>query len=151
MNSKIEILPPYKIAYMRKTGPYGSSNGELMEKLKCWVQGNNLFNEETIILGIAQDNPSTTDVEACRYDACLVVEDNYKIIHHDIEQGNTVGGKYIVFEVSHTTQAVQQAWTNIFPELIKQGYTLDNTRPIIERYQAQMIRNHKCEICVPIC
>ena len=150
MNSKIEMLPSYKIAYMRKTGPYGSSNGELMEQLKSWVQSNNLFNEDTIILGIAQDNPETTNAESCCYDACLVVADNYKIVHPEIIEGNIVGGKYMVFKLGHTAQAVQQAWANIFPELIKQGYTIDDTRPIIERYQTQVIKDHQCEICVPI-
>ena len=151
MNSRVEMLPSYKIAYMRKTGPYGSSNIELMEQLKSWARGNNLFNEDTIILGIAQDNPSTTNAESCRYDACLVVDDNYKSVNSEIEHGNIAGGKYIVFTINHTAEDVQQAWVNIFPELIKQGYIVDDTRPIMERYQTQMIKNHQCEICVPLC
>jgi DNA gyrase inhibitor GyrI len=150
MNSKIEKVPPYKTAYMRKIGAYGSGNVELMEQLKSWAQNNNLLSEGAIILGIAQDNPNTTNAELCRYDVCLVISNNYRIVHDEIKQGHITGGKYIVFTVTHTAEAVQQAWASIFPELIKQDYILDDTRPIIERYQTHMIKNHVCEICVPI-
>ncbi len=150
MNSKVEIMPSYKVVYMRKIGPYGPLNIELMERLKSWARNNNLLNEDTIILGIAQDNPSTTKAEVCRYDACLVFGDNDRIDYNEIEQGNITGGKYIVFEITHTTEAVQQAWAEIFTKLIEQGYSMDETRPIIERYQMQLVKNHLCEICVPI-
>lgn len=38
----------------------------------------------------------------------------------------------------------------IFPELFKEGHQLDETRPILERYQSRLLKEHYCEICVPI-
>lgn len=79
MNINIEMIPSYKIAYIQRTGPYGSENVQIMEQLKSWAREKNLFNESSIILGIAQDNPQFTETKDCRYDTCLVVSDEFKV------------------------------------------------------------------------
>lgn len=150
MNFSIEMIPSYKIAYIRRTGPYGSENVQIMEQLKSWAKEKNLFNKNSIILGIAQDNPQFTEPKDCRYDTCLVISDEIKIDNKYINFGRTSSGKYCVFKINHTVDAMQKAWTTIFLELSKRNYELDKRRPIIERYKAQMIDNHYCEICVPI-
>jgi DNA gyrase inhibitor GyrI len=154
MDINIEMIPSYKIAYIRKTGPYGSENVQIMEQLKSWAREKNLFNESSIILGIAQDNPQFTEPNACRYDTCLVVSDEFEIDNNYddncINIGKTIGGKYCVFKISHTADDVQKAWMEIFPELSKRNYEFDDKRPILERYAIQMINKHYCEICVPI-
>ncbi|PXW83848.1 hypothetical protein DFR56_114133 [Pseudogracilibacillus auburnensis] len=33
MNFQVETLPNYRIAYMRKIGPYGSTNAQAMERI----------------------------------------------------------------------------------------------------------------------
>lgn len=146
----IEKIPAYHIAYIRKTGPYGIDNIQTMEELKKWAKSNHLFNDKSIILGIAQDNPETTKPENCRYDTCIVVSNDYQVNDGYVREGNIVGGKYAVFKINHTAEAIQKAWIDIFKELLKQGYQFDEARPIIERYIVQMVTNHLCEICVPI-
>ena len=150
MNITIEKIPSYRIAYIRQTGQYGINNVQTMEKLKKWAKFNHLFNDESIILGIAQDNPETTKPEKCRYDTCIVVSTAYSATDGYVREGNIDGGKYAVFIINHTADAVQKAWIDIFPELLRQGYQFDEARPIIERYIVQMINNHYCEICVPV-
>lgn len=150
MNIKIEMIPSYKIAYIRKTGPYGLENVQVMEQLKSWAREKDLFNESTIILGIAQDNPQITEPKDCRYDTCLVVSNELKVDNKQINFGKTIGGKYCVFKISHTVDAMQKAWMEMFSELSKRKYEFDDTRPIIERYAMEMINKHYCEICVPI-
>lgn len=150
MNMKIDTIPPYRVAYIRHIGPYGTGNVQTMEKLKSWARSNNLFHDNSIILGIAHDNPEITKPENCRYDTCLVVSNDYYINEEDINHGSIIGGNYAVFKISHTTEAVQKAWIEIFPELSKQGYQFDETRPILERYIVEMVNNHFCEICVPV-
>ena len=60
------------------------------------------------------------------------------------------GGSYLVFELEHTAEAIQEAWTK-FPEgLNRLGYQLDPSRPVMERYFRQMVENHLCQLCVPI-
>ena len=150
MNINIEMIPSYKIAYIRKTGPYGSENVQVMEKLKSWAREKDLFNERSIILGIAQDNPQFTESKYCRYDTCLVISDELKSDNKNINFGKTMGGKYCVLKISHTGEAKQKAWMEIFPELSKRNYEFDDRRPIFERYSMKMVNKHYCEICVPI-
>jgi DNA gyrase inhibitor GyrI len=150
LNIEIETIPFYRIAYIRQIGPYGQNNVQTMEKLKIWANSNSLLDEQSIILGIAQDNPELVDPETCRYDACLVIPDNYCINEDSISDGCIPGGKYAVFKIKHTAEAVQKAWLSIFPELFKQGLQLDETRPILERYQTKLLKEYYCEICVPI-
>ncbi len=150
MDIIIEKVPAYRIAYIRQIGPYGINNVQTMEELKNWAKFNGIFNDESIVLGIAQDNPETTKPENCRYDTCIVISNDYQITDCCVKEGTIAGGKYAVFKISHTAEAVQKAWIDIFPELSRQGYQFDETRPIIERYIVQMVNNHFCEICVPI-
>jgi len=150
MDINIEMIPSYKIAYIRKTGSYGSENTQIMEQLKSWGKKKDLFNENTIILGIVQDNPKFTEPKDCRYDACLIISDEFKVDNDHINFGRTIGGKYCVFKISHTVDAMQKAWMEIFSELSKRNYEFDDTRPILERYAMPMINEHCCEICVPI-
>ena len=150
MDIYIEMIPSYKIAYIRRTGPYGLGNVKVMEELKGWAREKGLFNEKSIILGIAQDNPEFTEPKNCRYDTCLVVSDEFEVDNKHINFGKTIDGKYCVFKISHTADAIQKAWIEIFGELLKRNYEYDNRRHIIERYSAEMINKHYCEICVPI-
>jgi DNA gyrase inhibitor GyrI len=150
MDINIETLPPYYIAYIRQTGPYGEGNKLAMETLKSLSRSSDLLNDESIILGIARDDPANTMPEYCRYDACLVIADNTCRHGASLNYGAAPGGRYAVFTIDHTPEAVQRAWVEIFSELTKLGHQIDGTRPVIERYAAKIVKEHKCEICVPI-
>ncbi|WP_327832784.1 GyrI-like domain-containing protein [Bacillus swezeyi] len=81
MNMKVDTLPNYRLSYVRQIGPYGPGNIQAMETLKKWAEQNHLLGESAIILGIPQDNPETTLPENCRYDACIVISNEYQIDH----------------------------------------------------------------------
>ncbi|MBS4192206.1 GyrI-like domain-containing protein [Bacillus sp. FJAT-49705] len=147
MNMKVETLPEYRIAYVRQVGPYGPANIQAMEKLKKWAKERNLA-KSAIIFGIPQDNPETTLPESCRYDACIVISKDYQM-DVSICESKLSGGKYVIFKLKHTAEDIQKAWAEIFPALQDLGYQIDN-KPILERYTAEMINNHYCEICVPV-
>ncbi len=150
MKSTIEHIPKLRIAYFRQIGPYGSGNVQAMENLKAWARSKDLFNDRAVILGIAQDNPATTNPENCRYDTCIAIADDFSFEEGEIKAGFLIGGKYAVFQIAHTAEAVQKAWAEIFPELFGQGLQFDESRPILERYRVEMVNNHSCEICVPV-
>ena len=150
MTFKIEEIPKSRIAYMRKIGPYGANNYALMETLKDWANANGLFTKSAVILGISQDNPETTPPENCRYDVCVVLSSDFEITDFAVNESEFPGGKYAVFTIPHTAQAVQKAWSEVFSQLAVQGYLLDVSRPILERYIPAMVENHLCEICLPI-
>jgi DNA gyrase inhibitor len=147
MEYKTEALPEYRIAYVRQTGPYGPANQGAMEELKLWAKEKKLLNESAIILGISQDNPQTTAPECCRYDACIVIPEDYKV--NDLEEGEFPGGEYAVFTVQHTAEDIQKLWAEIIPTLHSHGFQLEN-RPAFERYTSEMLMNHQCEVCLPV-
>lgn len=147
MRFKVETLPNYRIAYMRRVGPYGPANIEVMEKVKSWANVKKLL-DSAMLLAIPQDNPVTTPPQNCRFDACLVISKDYQI-DNSICESELSGGKYLIYEVNHTAEDIQKAYADIFPSLQNNGYQVDN-KPIFERYTGNMMNNPNCEICVPV-
>lgn len=140
---KIETFQGVTIAYMRRTGAYGPENRQLMENLKAFLAQHGLFHEKSTILGIPLDDPTITPAEQLRYDIGLIVPARAVI---PLPTRSIDDGKYAVFEVQHTQQGVSSFWQNIGQLTL----SIDNTKPIIERYSSQKIAEHLCEFCVPI-
>lgn len=147
MYINVENIPKYRLAYVRQVGPYGPNNIQAMEKVKKWAEENNLI-KSAIILGIPQDNPETTLPENCRYDACIVISEDYQL-DDSICESKLSGGKYVTCKVKHTAEDIQKAWAEIFSTIQNSQYEIDN-KPILERYTGVMINNGYCEICVPV-
>lgn len=147
MKFKVKTLPNYRIAYVRRVGPYGPENIEVMEKLKEWAREKNLL-KSAILLAIPQDNPETTLPENCRFDACIVISKDSQM-DDSICESELSGGKYLIYEIKHTAEDIQKAYAEIFPSIQRFGYQIDN-KPILERYTGDMVNNPYCEICVPV-
>lgn len=147
MKFKIETLPNYRIAYMRRVGPYGPANIEVMERLKKWAKKKDLL-ESAILFAIPQDNPKTTPPDHCRFDACIVIPHDYQV-DDSVFEGEISGGQYLIYDVKHTAEAIQKAYSDIFSSLQNNEYQLDN-RPIMEKYVGDMVNSPYCEICVPL-
>lgn len=148
MHFQIETIPKYRVAYMRRVGPYGLDNTEVWENLKKWATEKNLLKSTTTLLAVQQDNPETTPPENCRFDACIVISEDYQV-DESICENVLPGGKYMIYQVKHTKDAIQNAYPNIFSSIQKSDYIIDN-RPVFERYIGDMNNNHYCEICVPV-
>lgn len=153
MNVKIEELPRYRIAYMRRIGPYGSNNKQLMQQFKKWAITRDLLNEYSIILGIAHDDPEVTQPEKCRYDTCIVIPDDYKL-EKNINENNLPGGKYAILNTKHTPEAIGIAWNDLFQFWLPDSGWMIDGRPVFERYLG-ITKDIEfepviCEICVPV-
>ncbi|MCY7789730.1 GyrI-like domain-containing protein, partial [Bacillus haynesii] len=59
------------------------------------------------------------------------------------------GGQYLIYDVKHTAEDIQNAYSDIFSSLQNNEYQLDN-RPMMEKYMGDMVNNPYCEICVPL-
>ena len=138
---KIETFQGVTIAYMRRIGAYGPENRQLMEKLKAFLAQHDLL--KSTILGIPLDDPTITPAEQLRYDVGLIVPARAAI---PLPIRSIDDGTYAVFEVQHTQQGVSSFWQNIGQLTL----SIDNTKPIIERYSSQKIVEHLCEFCIPI-
>ncbi|WP_405114000.1 GyrI-like domain-containing protein [Paenibacillus sp. FSL K6-1217] len=149
MNIQLESIPATRIAYVRQTGPYGLGNAQAMEQLKHWAREHGLLQGSAVLFGIPQDNPSTTQPEDCRYDACISLPENPPA-GASIPYGELPGGAYAVITILHTAEAVQQAWEEILPALYSSGHKLDPGRPVMERYTEDRVSRHLCELCFPV-
>ena len=138
---KIETFQGITIAYMRRIGAYGPENRQLMEKLKAFLAQHDLL--KSTILGIPLDDPTITPAEQLRYDVGLIVPARAAI---PLPTRSIDDGTYAVFEVQHTQQGVSSFWQNIGQLTL----SIDNTKPIIERYSSHKIVEHLCEFCIPI-
>lgn len=150
MTFQILELPPMHVAFLRKTGPYGSGNKEVMEDVKRWAAQNGLMREDAVLLGIAWDDPAKTTPGNCRYDACIVLAENNASEDDNVRISQLPGGKYAVFVIEHTASALQKAWRDSFSVLADRDIQIDVSRPVLERYIPKMVRAHICEICVPV-
>ena len=135
------------MVYARRTGPYGAENAILLEKFKAWADRQGYLTNEAVLLGIAQDDMTVVSPDACRYDVVLLGD--YDTDETWIASGIFPGGRYAVIELPHTSDAVNLVWKEGIP-LLSRRYSLDFSRPIIERYQKRLVDNHLCEMLFPI-
>ena len=148
MNYKLENLKKSATVYMRNIGSYGSpDNFKMMNDFKNWIAKNDLEKELATngILGVALDNPEYTNSDECRYDVILCVQNNKKY-NSEVKLGQFEDGKYAVFTIPHTKEAVEQLWNNL-DNKINQNNLIVREGPIIERFREE---NGICEFLVPV-
>lgn len=150
ISAEPETIPSSTVIYMRRTGAYGAENYALMGTFKKWVKENHLYNEDTAIYAVPMDDPEKTEPFRCRYDVCIHQPPNQNFSRKEVKCRELEGGKYLIFLISHTADAVQSAWENCFSELDKLEYLPDKNRPAMERYKKSLVDSHHCELCVPI-
>ncbi|WFR61510.1 GyrI-like domain-containing protein [Paenibacillus amylolyticus] len=107
MEMVIENLPSFRLAYVQQVGLYGPANTQAMNRLKEWANNKQLLNESATLLGIAQDDPTTTPPEKCRYDACIVITESERLLDAPLEISELSGGDYLICKVRHTAEDIQ--------------------------------------------
>lgn len=141
----IEEFENIKIAYMRRVGEYGKENKKLMEIFKEYLKENRLFDENTVLVGIALDNPAETPATMQRYYVGIIVRDE---LDYDLPIREIANGEYAIFEVPHTKEDIMHFWKNI--QNITANLPVDTSKPIIERYSNYKINSQLCEFCIPL-
>jgi DNA gyrase inhibitor GyrI len=149
MKFKIENVPSSKVAYIRKVGPYGEDNFKTMMMLKKWARDHQLL-KDSIIFARIHDNPMITPPENCRYDACVVIDEDLKIERLSLKVDFIHGGRYAVLEIEHTAAGVQKAWDYVFTAIAQKRVNYKASQPILERYTDELVKKNRCQICVPI-
>lgn len=148
MRMTFREFAPHRLAFVRVTGPFGQGSAQAMTDVKRWASRRGLLLDDSVLYGIPMDDPSKTLPDECRYDAAIVVGDSFEL-DNAVGEGALRGGAYAVFDVPHTEEGVRAAWSEIFSEIAIRGLDVDDA-PIIERYTAELLERHACELCVPI-
>jgi AraC family transcriptional regulator len=90
----IEKVPVMRVAFMRHVGPY-SEVEKAWEKMLSWAGQRGLLGPRTTYVGIGHDDPQVTPPDRLRYDACIVVADNFQP-EADVGVEQVGGGEYAV-------------------------------------------------------
>lgn len=75
---RIETRPALHGVRIRHVGPYDQV-GPCFERLSEWVGERGLFGPQTMVFGLAHDDPAVTAPEHSRYDACLALGDEQEL------------------------------------------------------------------------
>lgn len=153
MNVRLVDRQPATVAYLRHVGPYGEPLSRFwMQTVAPWVRENGLYGRARY--GISHDDPSITDPQKCRYDACAEVPDGF-VATRGALMTTLPGGRYAALDFKGTAAQIGAAWTALLRDwLPSSGLQLD-ARPCFEHYPqgATFDTNtgvFDCEICIPV-
>ncbi|MYN10341.1 AraC family transcriptional regulator [Pseudoduganella aquatica] len=153
MDIKAMDLPPRKVAYLRYTGPFGPAIGSFWRDVfNPWRAAHGLMARTTY--GVAQDDPSTTPPERCRYDACVEVDEGYAA---EAPAATAVlpGGRYAVAAYRGDASGIGAAWGAFYSQALPASGYETIPGPCFERYPADYSEDaatgvFQCELCIPI-
>lgn len=77
---RLTQLLAFRVAYFRNIGRYGISDGIdfAMESIRHWAQKNNLWKDDSKIIGASWDSNQITPNLYCKYDACIEIPGRYR-------------------------------------------------------------------------
>ena len=153
MNVTIVDRQPALVAYQRYTGPYGEPISRYwQETMYPWLRENSLLGQPRY--GISHDDPSITDADRCRYDACVEIPSDF------VPRGRALtatipGGRYAILHFRGTVAKIGEAWNSLLRDwLPSSGLQLD-ARPCFEHYPTNARHDpetgvFECNICIPV-
>lgn len=150
--TKVARMAQLHVAFIRHVGPYETVSDKLWEKLAEWARAKALP-PDLIFLGIAQDAPGITPPDKLRFDAAIVVPDEFAA---DGSIGHQVLGPAEFAITSHVGhyRTLSQAYATIVKRVGQlKGYSFGGL-PSIEIYRTTRVdadheMNHT-EIYLPV-
>jgi AraC family transcriptional regulator len=154
MHVTVKELPTYRVAYLRHVGPYGAHGiPGLWVRLHQWMAPRGLERDDAITLGVGHDDPRIVAPERCRYDACVVVPENFR--DDSIDFKSIDGGRHATTPFVGTAEQINAAWDRFYREWLPASGFAPADRPCFElqlgdaRVPGEPGRFH-CELCMPI-
>lgn len=153
MEVRVIELPPVTLAYLRHTGPFGPALGAFWRDVfNPWCAAHGLKNRTTY--GIAQDDPSRTPPDQCRYDACVEVADDY-VVPAPAAVTRFPGGRFAAVRYRGPSADIGNAWTEFYSKALPASGLQSVPGPCFERYDASYAEDaatgvFECDLCIPI-
>jgi len=155
MAVRIEDLPPYRIAYRRHVGPYGEGGRirTLWLDFERWIRAHGLRHPGTLTIGIGHDAPTIAAADKLRYDACLVVDTEFKA-DRTVNTADLPGGKYAVTPFEGRPADLSLAWERLWTVWLPGSGYQPEDRPCLELrpdFETSAAANTvRCTLCLPI-
>jgi AraC family transcriptional regulator len=159
MNVEVKLLPGYHVAYVRVLEGYKQDKiGKAFKKVLTWAGARDLCNEKSLVIGISYDDPKITQIDKCRYDACITIPEGIKT-EGEIGIKDIAPGKYAVYHVEGVlddgfNNDFMKYWEDLYRVwLPESGYQPDD-RDCFEIYYDDPEKNPErkfvADICMPI-
>jgi AraC family transcriptional regulator len=155
MRVEIREIPPYRIAYMRHIGPYGTSGAisALWARLRRWIWSRDLQHVGLLTVGIGHDAPGIVAPEKLRYDAGVIVGRDFKP-DRAVNVTDLPGGKYAIARFQGSAAVITDAWAWLYTAWLPGSGYQPEDRPRLELrrdHNLQLPADHlHCELCLPI-
>ena len=132
MDIRIETLPTTRVAFVRHTGPY-MGVGAAWQRLCGWAGPRGLLGPQTKMFGLCHDDPDVTPPEKIRYDACIVVGEQFKP-EGDIGVQTVDGGQFAVALHKGAYSNLSKTYAEICGQWAPRNGRQLGAAPSIERY-----------------
>lgn len=127
-------IEPIEVIYVRKTGDYIHSTSEAWNTLVEFAAKENLFGKVAVRYGIAYDNPTITETDKLRYEACMQLKEGVKpTLSGEVLQKEIEGGKYAVFMHEGSYMNLDVTYKQIGDWMVQSGVKLRN-HPVFQKY-----------------
>jgi len=107
----------------------------------------------TLTIGIGHDAPRIADPDKLRYDACIVVREDFRPDRF-VNVADLPGGKYAVARFEGAPTGISEAWDTLFTTWIPSSGYQPEDRPCLELYRGDGARpapgHLRCELCLPV-
>ncbi len=153
LKPQIKEIKDKKVVYVQSIGKYAESAGQAWSDLCDFMKEEKLFGFGLETIGIGHDDPSVTESEKLRYDACMTVKKEV------MPKGNVgvkiiEGGKYAIFKYKGPYTNLEQVYNYIFKNWLPgSSYKLED-KPCFEKYmnnpEKTKPENYKTHIYVPL-
>ncbi len=134
LKPKIKEISTKKVLYIQVIEAYGGEKtAKAWEKLWAFIKEKKLYSFGMESIGVSHDDPSITDTDKCRYDACVTIKKDVKP-EGKIGVREVEGGKYAIFKYvgpySNLGEVYNQIYRNWLPA---SGYELRDL-PCFDKY-----------------
>lgn len=130
---EIQVLKPFKLAYVRLIGPYGQGIPEAIDKIHKWSATKDLTDIKRV--HIFHDDPDVTPPEDCRADIGVIVPYSVKA-SEGIQLQQLPGGKYITARKdTSSVPEIIEIWNNLIEQMVTSGDEMDD-RACFELYHS---------------
>ncbi|MCK5124751.1 MAG: GyrI-like domain-containing protein [candidate division Zixibacteria bacterium] len=132
MEIQTKDLTVQKVAYIRHMGPYQEC-GPAWEKLYEWAMKNGIDIKKSLWIGASYDDPENTPPEKIRYDACVVIPENFKE-DDTVKVQELPGGKYAMAIHMGAYKNIGETYKKMFSEGLPKADLSIRMAPCYEYY-----------------
>jgi len=153
LKPQIKLVKEKKVIYVQVVGKYEESAGEAWKQLVDFMKQEKLFSFGIESIGIGHDDPSVTESDKLRYDACMTIK-------KDVQPKGNVGvkaikgGKYAIFKYKGPYTNLEQVYDYIFKNWLPASNFELEDKPCFEKYlnnpDKHKPENYKTHIYVPL-